>query len=249
MRSWPSIDGNAGASTAHYLEGYSITYWLVLTNLASGAHNVRIEWDTKQNDREALDYITHFDRINNPSHVAAFGHSKEITDPTIGISGLGAPSTVPIPAPSSAGSPVPGQPTNSFNALPAGERLMTIYSGTITSLSYVFEDNLSAKDTSSRLSINFTTTNATVILVWGGHIASRLDWGFFPNGQPRSAAGINGSSYHTRLIELDGTGGNQDRSLSADAVIVLCGACSVSGSDSVCPQFNQHLYVNDRWGL
>ena len=28
-----------------------------------------------------------------------------------------------------------------------------------------------------------------------------------------------GSPYHTRLIDLDGSGGNQDRSLSADAVI------------------------------
>ena len=34
-----------------------------------------------------------------------------------------------------------------------------------------------------------------------------------------SAVAISGSPYHTRLINLDGSGGNQDRSLSADAVI------------------------------
>ncbi|MES2088834.1 MAG: hypothetical protein V4532_02440, partial [Pseudomonadota bacterium] len=29
---------------------------------------------------------------------------------------------------------------------------------------------------------------------------------------------ISGSPYHMRLVDLDGSGGNQDRSLSADAV-------------------------------
>src|SRR6185436_3541594 len=51
-------------------------------------------------------------------------------------------------------------------------------------------------------------------LAWGGHIATRQDW-----GSGSSAVAISGSPYHTRLIALDGSGGNQDRSLSADAVI------------------------------
>ena len=52
------------------------------------------------------------------------------------------------------------------------------------------------------------------MLAWGGHIATRQDW-----GAGNSAVAISGSPYHTRLIDLDGSGGNQDRSLSADAVI------------------------------
>src|SRR5436309_477790 len=36
------VNGNAGASNAHYLEGYSIGYRLVLTNLRSGTHVVQI---------------------------------------------------------------------------------------------------------------------------------------------------------------------------------------------------------------
>src|SRR5262249_27857525 len=52
------------------------------------------------------------------------------------------------------------------------------------------------------------------VLAWGGHISTRKDWG---NGG--SAVAISGSPYHTRLIDLDGSGGNQDRSLSAAAVI------------------------------
>ena len=55
---------------------------------------------------------------------------------------------------------------------------------------------------------------ANPVLAWGGHIATRQDW-----GTGNSAVAISGSPYHTRLIDLDGSGGNQDRSLSADAVI------------------------------
>ena len=55
---------------------------------------------------------------------------------------------------------------------------------------------------------------ANPVLAWGGHISTRADW-----GQDNSAVAISGSPYHMRLIDLDGSGGNQDRSLSADAVI------------------------------
>ncbi len=51
------------------------------------------------------------------------------------------------------------------------------------------------------------------MLAWAGHIASRHDW-----GDGNAAVNIPGSPFHTRLIALDGSGGNQDRSLSNDAV-------------------------------
>jgi hypothetical protein len=52
------------------------------------------------------------------------------------------------------------------------------------------------------------------VISWGGRIATRKDW-----GNNNSAVAISGSPYHTRLVDLDGSGGNQDRSLSAAAVI------------------------------
>src|SRR5205823_2884682 len=69
-------------------------------------------------------------------------------------------------------------------------------------------------DSSTRITLTFTAVNATEVLAWGGHISTRKDWGL-----GNSAVAIPGSPYHTRLIDLDGGGGNQDRSLSADAVI------------------------------
>ncbi|HXG65727.1 MAG TPA: hypothetical protein VNO70_11520, partial [Blastocatellia bacterium] len=241
------VNGNAGPSNAHYAEGYSIPYRIKLFNLAVGPHVVEIEWDIRHSSKAALDYITHFERINNPSHLGAFGHVAEDIDPTIGVAGVSAAvfNTFAIPAPSSAGSTVAGQPTTSFNALPAAERVMTIYNGAITSLSYVSQGSLTASQSSTRLRIEFNAADPTVVLAWGGHIASQADW-----GAGNSASSVSGSPYHTRIISLDGSGGNQDRSLKAAAVIVPCGTCEVSGPGSIsCPGSAAQTYTAPITGI
>jgi hypothetical protein len=55
---------------------------------------------------------------------------------------------------------------------------------------------------------------ANSVLAWAGHSSTRAD-----GGPDNSAVAISGSPYHTLLIGLDGSGGNQDLSLSAAAVI------------------------------
>lgn len=253
------VNGNAGASQAHYREGYSIAYRLVLTGLPVGAHEVQIEWDIRHSSRNAIDYITYFDRINSPSHLAVFGHVKETIDPAIGVAGLGAPNTatsIPAPPVSSTAGTVGGlaQPTTSFSNLPANEQKFTIYNGTINAggLTYINNadgnlGNLTAASSSTRLKINFQATNAngTVVLAWGGHIASAQDWG--PNA---SASSVSGSPYHTRLISLDGAGGNQDRSLAAGAVIVDCATCSVgAATTAACGTTKTHTATIDAGGV
>src|SRR6185369_16867330 len=58
------VNGNAGASNAHYREGESIPYRLYLTGLSVGSHTVFIEWDTRHSSVNAIDYITFYDRIS-----------------------------------------------------------------------------------------------------------------------------------------------------------------------------------------
>src|SRR5206468_3158808 len=158
--SW--VNGNAGASQAHYNEGHSIGYRISITGLSAGAHFIDVEWDIRANGKSAIDYITSFQRLL--PHIFSPSHSPETVDPTIGFSGLGAPTTFPIPAPSSTGSVVPGQPTSSFNNLPAGERVMTIYSGTITNLAYLSQGSLSASSSATRMRVSFNATGSTVVL-------------------------------------------------------------------------------------
>jgi hypothetical protein len=211
------VNGNAGSSNAHYREGQSIPYRLRLDNLSLGSHIVHIEWDTRHSSVNAIDFITYYDRLpdSNP-------------DPLKGLSGsytLNAP--VPLPTPDPAGTT-----GTYFSNLPAAQRTLTTYNASSVGLFYDHQDPLTGAQTSSGLTITFTADAPNVVFAWGGHIASRLDWGF-TNGVPNSAGGISGSPYHTRLLDLDGSGGNQDRSLSAAAVLPPAG-CGIEPIGAVC---------------
>src|SRR5206468_962184 len=107
--------------------------------------------------------------------------------------------------------PIPHDPNVPAAQIPG---VFTLYGGTITGVSAYTLTGSYAADSSTSISVTFTTTNATTVPAWGGHIATRLDWGV-----TNSAVAITGSPYHTRLIGFDGAGGNQDRALSADAVV------------------------------
>jgi uncharacterized repeat protein (TIGR01451 family) len=190
------VNGNLGASKAVYFEGDSIPYRLTFDNLSLSSHTVTIEWDTTKSGTHALDYIT------------SYNQSVLDANPCLGVSGCNPFSFDEFPIPADP------QVTGAGVTLIAGN--LTMFGGDITGVSaYSYPDGTGfAGDKSARITITFTATTANPVLAWGGHIASRQDWGL-----TASAVSIPGSPYHTRLIGLDGAGGNQDRSLSAEAVI------------------------------
>jgi hypothetical protein len=86
-------------------------------------------------------------------------------------------------------------------------------------------------DQEQQIQVTFAADAANPVLAWGGHIASRFDWGCSDAAQ--SASGISGSPYHMRVKEMTVNGkkvqlGNQDRSLSAAAVIAVQPGISTS---------------------
>jgi uncharacterized repeat protein (TIGR01451 family) len=190
------VNGNLGASKAVYFEGDSIPYRLTFDNLSLSSHTVTIEWDTTKSGTHALDYIT------------SYNQSVLDANPCLGVSGCNPFSFDEFPIPADP------QVTGAGVTPIAGN--LTMFGGDITGVSaYSYPDGTGfAGDKSARITITFTATTANPVLAWGGHIASRQDWGL-----TASAVSIPGSPYHTRLIDLDGAGGNQDRSLSAEAVI------------------------------
>ena len=221
------VNGNAGAANAHYQEGQSIPYRLVMQNLTIGPHSVVIEWDVRHSSANAIDFITHFQRINESVQPCGPANHPEDIVPGCNPANF---TTFDIPAPTGVNSPIPGLPENAFNALPVAQRRMTMYNGTINSMVYTNpQGDLSLAQASTRITINFTAANSTVVMAWGGHIARAVDW-----GTGNSASGISGSPYHSRLIELDGSGGNQDRSLSAAAVVPPEGCNLTNDNIDVC---------------
>jgi hypothetical protein len=229
-------NGNLGGSQAHYLEGHSVPYRCVMTNMPIGTSvTVTLEYDVKHGGHEALDYLTQYDRLL--PHVALHGSTQEVVNPLAGL-GLVSPTiaTYPIPVPGALNTPVAGQPTTSFNALPSSKRVMTIYNGTITNIAYVTQGDLAdaTNQSATQINITFTPNNTTVVLAWGGHVASRSDWGYLPDASARSAGGISGSPYHMRLINWTLNNlGNQDRSLSTDASGPPP-SCGITGLNPLC---------------
>ena len=266
------VNGNAGAQNAHYVEGMSIAYRSLITGLTPGVcYEYEIGYDT-YHGAMAIDYLTHFQRLEPHG---PFGHPAEVIDPLVFVSGstkysMPAQSTntfaIPAPAPSGIasgaynkdGTPrdVSNQALTSFNALPAAQRLMTIYNGVIQDINYVSQATIviGGADAETRVRIRFQADDDSVVLAWGGHIASRLDWGYsIKQGKlvPLSAAGISGSPYHmrqkamdrvqcdanpanaTQILEVLTGFGNQDRSLSA-AAVVPPPECPTVPSQTIC---------------
>ena len=189
------VNGNLGASKSFYKEGDSIPYRITMANLSlTPGHKITIEWDTTKSSKHALDYLT------------TFNQTVTNANPCLGVTNCTTSTTFPIPAdPQVTGggvTPIPGN--------------FTLFGGTITAVSaYSYSNGAGfVGDKSASLTITFTATKTNPVLAWGGHIATRANW-----GSGNSAVAISGSPYHTRLLDLDGSGGNQDRSLSAEAVI------------------------------
>jgi uncharacterized repeat protein (TIGR01451 family)/LPXTG-motif cell wall-anchored protein len=186
------INGNLNENNSHYGEGDSVPYRIVFSNLAVGStHTVTFEWDTTKSGKHALDYLTSFDR------------TEPTANPCAGVTNctLAAAASYPIPDDPNVGPQVAG--------------VFKMWNGAVTAHSSYTLTGVYTGDSSTKITLTFTAGTADpVVLAFGGHIATRLDWG--PNN---SASGISGSPYHVRLLALDTSGGNQDRSLSAEAVI------------------------------
>jgi len=172
---------------------------MLFSGLSNGSHTVTIGYDILHNGKHAIDYL------------GSYNATETTANPCVGVSGCsGSPtSTFTIPTDNIT-------VTNNLNPYTNAPIVQTpgvfsLWGGTITGVTYEPYGNGDER----RITVTFTSTVANPVLAWGGHIAWGGDWGI-----GNSAGGISGSPYHMRLIDLDGRGGNQDRSLSADAVIV-----------------------------
>src|SRR6266496_640350 len=201
------VNGNLGASKSVYLEGDSIPYRIRFDNLSTtGTHTETIGWDTTKSFKHAIDYLTTYTRTVSTANAC------------LGVTSCGSPLPFAIPA---------DPHVTGAGVTPIGGDLI-MYGGQITGVSvyhlglgntecasatFPTSDTatyLGNSDTTTCMRISFTASQANPVLAWGGHIATRQQW-----GQSNSAISISGSPYHTRTIDLDGKGGNQDRSLSA----------------------------------
>jgi uncharacterized repeat protein (TIGR01451 family) len=190
------VNGNLGEQNSHYREGDSVPFRATLTDLnasAGNTHTLVIQYDTLQSGTHAYDYLTSYFR------------TETTADPTTGLTGLTQGNCFPIPVDLLIDFANPGSTQASG--------CISIWNGTITNITYGLMDSPDQRS----VIVTFTATNPTVLIAWGGHIASQIDW-----GAGNSASAISGSPYHMRLLTLDDTQlGNQDRSLKASGILPI----------------------------
>ena len=197
-------NGNINQNQAHYKEGDSVPYRMKFDQLVIGGTNtLTISYDTTKSGKHAIDYLTDYDRTETIGN-----------NPCSGVAGctLASETTFPIPS--------DPRVANGQNQVPGGgddivqiPGNFSMFGGTITAVSAYTVTGTYAGDSTTVLTITFTSSVTNPVMAWGGHIGTRLDW-----GAANSAINISGSPYHMRLEALNGGGGNQDRSLSAGAV-------------------------------
>ncbi len=215
------VNGDSNGSKSHWREGDYVSYRVTVTGLAAGSdHTLTFHYDTVHGSKHALDFLGGFDATETTSLTQGtfnFNHNNPCFD-TLGCD-LTTPATpigtAPMLAPTlancngSAGTP-PAFPGGNFAIFgPAGP--------TVSTNSYPSENAIAGTgQCSTTVLLPFHVgSGSSVVLAWGGHIASQKDW-----GAGNSASAINGSPYHMFLDLLDTSStGAQDRALSTNAII------------------------------
>src|SRR5687767_10650073 len=196
------VNGNVGSQNSHYRERDFISYRMLFTGLSAGTNVVVIGYDRIHSGVNAIDYLGDFNKTETDANPCSGVTGVNYTCNTAVITDYELAPIEPLLA-----SHVPPIPQ-----IPGG---FTFWGATFNTAP-VFVPCGTSNDTLVRcVRIEFTPNTGVTnpVLAWGGHIAWRGEW-----GAGQSAGGISGSPYHMRLIELNGSGGNQDRSLSAEAV-------------------------------
>jgi hypothetical protein len=157
-------NGNLNQNQAHYYEGESIAYRMRFSGLVAGSTNtVTIEWDTTENAKHALDYVT------------SFNQSETDAIPCSGVVGC-VPAdrhefAIPLDPLVSAGHDgVPGT-TDDITQIPG---VFTLFGGTISGVSTYTTTGTFAGSSQTRITITFHADVVNPVLAWGGHISTRV---------------------------------------------------------------------------
>jgi hypothetical protein len=113
-----------------------------------------------------------------------------------------------------------GLSVSGAEAYSAAPRRLTIWGGTITSISAPRHAGSTSGNSTAEVTVRFRATNTAVLLAWGGHLAQSRYWDTARGGARDGASMVSGAPWHMRTLNLDGGGArNQDRSIQPSAVV------------------------------
>ena len=188
------INGDLNSSKSSYREGDTVPFRAQMGGFTSGSsHDVVITYQTSKSGKHAYDYLT------------SFAKTVLGADPCAGNATCsGPPAVFPI---------TPDTHVTGLGVTPLAG-VFSCYQCAVTGISTYTLSGTYAGDSQTSVDVTFTALASSVVLAWGGHVASPLDWG--PNS---GAASIPGSPYHMMLSSVDGGSvGAQDRAMDANTL-------------------------------
>ena len=206
-------NGNLNGNNSRYPEGGIVPFRLAMEGLSVGVHTIHINYDVTAGGHKAYDFLATWNATNAAGKQCA-------------ASGGGISSMCPsLPAPSSMAFPddpyvMDGLSVHGAQVYSAASRRLTIWGGTIVSISGVTHSGAPSGNSTGDITVRFRASGPAVLLAWGGHLAQSAYWNRLNGGTSDGAAMVSGAPWHMRTLQLDGTGNkNQDRSIQPSAIV------------------------------
>jgi uncharacterized repeat protein (TIGR01451 family) len=206
-------NGDLNGNNSAYGEGMVVPFRLAMEGLAAGQHTIHLNYDFLTGGSEAYDFLATWNVSENPDKCA---------DPNSGgasshcPNNLGGADTHAFPGDSFSPAVSPGLTVNGAIAFAGVSRNLTMYGGTVDSITAPVHASGKAD-----MTVTFTTTSDWAFFLWGAHIAQSAYWNESNGGSANGAATISGAPWHMRTQDLDGSGNkNQDRSIQPSAIQV-----------------------------
>jgi hypothetical protein len=206
-------NGNLNANNSAYPEGGIVPFRLALEGLAPGTHTIHINYDFSASGHKAYDFLATWNVTNA---------AGAICTPSGGAISSMCPS---LPTARSMAFPTDayvadGLSVTGAEVYSAAPRRLTIWGGTLLSISGPTHSGAVSGNSSADVLVTFTATGNAVLLAWGGHLAQSAYWDIARGGPRDGASLVSGSPWHMRTLQLDGSGNkNQDRSISPSAIV------------------------------
>jgi uncharacterized repeat protein (TIGR01451 family) len=211
---WQNGDLNQNNSAYH--ESDVVPFRLAIEGLSAGQHTIHLNYDFTAGGHEAYDFLATWDDTESPNLCGSGGGAVSSLCPSLPSANTAAFKSDPF---------APGPPTKAGKTVAGAEafagvsRNLTMYGGTIDSLTVPSHSGPVSNQSSADITVTFTTTGSAALFAWGAHIAQSDYWITGANA-PNGAATVSGAPWHMRTQNLDGSGNkNQDRSIQPSAIV------------------------------
>ena len=215
---WASKDnawqnGNLNGNNSRYPEGGIVPFRLAMEGMSVGNHSIHINYDFTASGHKAYDFLATWNVTNAKGKICAgSGGAISAKCPS-----LGSASTFAFPNDNYKANGLSVHGAELYSAAP---RRLTIYGGTITSISGPVHAGSPDGNSTADFLVRFKATRSSVLLAWGGHLAQSAYWDTSRGGARDGASMVSGAPWHVRTLQLDGSGNkNQDRSIQPSAIV------------------------------